>query len=337
MLSCLAAGLVAGGHHVITPLSKPLVSAMHRVNPTIECRSLPTLGLSDSADPRALYETAIEAWVQSANDADVSILIAPELDGLLESLTRDLNQNGVLLLNCSAEFLHNAVDKWATACCLWQSKVPHPPTLRARDLNWHKLNQIQRHFGNGEWVCKPSDGAGCEHLVVTRNLQDWHNSCSHRERFIIQPLVRGSAYSCSAVVDASGKWHWMPVATQQIERVGSHLTRPPSAPQNELPVESLRYVGGQLAEQSIQDRRPDELLRQIPTALGTGARGWVGVDLIFDPENEKWTVIEVNPRCTSSLLFLAEQYDGNLALDCFQMAYGISFEWSNPWKHQRFG
>ena len=64
---------------------------------------------------------------------------------------------------------------------------------------------------------------------------------------------------------------------------------------------------------------PRELLESTLDALDPGAYGPVGIDLLYDAVTQTWTVIEVNARCTSSLVGLAQAYRGKLVLDMFSL------------------
>ncbi len=178
---------------------------------------------------------------------------------------------------------------------------------------------------------------------------------------LVQPMLDGIAASCSAIVDRAGRAHWMPVVSQDFCVDEVHLDRPGQALVTAAPLSShdspsrdqflgrdtspehtlssnrnaaksatpvfptnatLRYLGGTYPALSLPAEAPHELLNRTLTALKGSALGWVGIDLLFNPRLEQWWVIEVNPRCTTSLVGLAEAYRGNLLRDLVGLQTG---------------
>ena len=91
-----------------------------------------------------------------------------------------------------------------------------------------------------------------------------------------------------------------------------------------LPCQIGMGVTGFMVSESIPQRDADfvrKLLETTLDALGLAAYGPVGIDLLYDASTQAWTVIEVNARCTSSLVGLAQAYRGELALDIFKLLY----------------
>lgn len=230
-------------------------------------------------------------WLTIADDADLIIAIAPELDNKLEQVLDRLSRWYEKLCNCSGEFLKSSCDKWQTAQQLRKYNLPHPPTSLLTDPF------LQVNEANYSWVVKPRDGAGCEGIRILDQaaLQDFQSKVVHEAwRWLVQPWVDGRAYSRSAIVDRAGNFHWLSLITQEL-----HVT------------DKVHYLGGLLPALHPSGRefsctelnQLDTLLSATMKALGPGSLGWVGVDLLFDTSGQ-WQVIEVNPRLTTSFIAL---------------------------------
>ena len=243
--------------------------------------------------------------------------MAPEIDRVLERLVERFEQAGLLVLNCSGSFLAACSDKWQTATRLQAAGIPHPVT-------WCGQLSSDRGESTGQrWCLKPRWGAGCEGLVrgCQAELGQHLSMVADPSQWIVQPWIEGQAFSCSGLVDRSGVVHWFPLVTQRL------------TPQPRLAGgECLRYDGGCLAPPEIAAIQPTGMLNAAMGALG-GQRdgkavGWVGVDLVLDRAGQ-WTVIEVNPRLTTSVLGLSRTVStnlGQLMLDAYLLSGKLELE-----------
>lgn len=299
MLFCLADLLSAAGQQVTISLderlSVPSVRdvVVHGVNST-EC--LAGAGMPGS-------------WVELAHQADVTLVVAPEIDGILTRVVGQLRGAGNRLLNCADPFLRRAADKLQTAERLRAFGLAHPPTIALSELTdrWLREQRLAdpRSGRASGWIIKPRNGAGSEGL-------SWHGSHAVREimaefaaahsggaedirveDFLVQPYLAGDAYSCSAIIDRNGRPQWMPLMTQEL-------------------TPHFQYRGGRIAPAAMQARRPHHLLQRTVESLQPGAMGWIGVDLLYRRSQQDWLVIEVNPRCTTSIVELARAREAGL-------------------------
>ncbi len=284
----------------------------------------------------------LEAWEALAKSCQSSWLIAPEIDDRLAQVARTLRSYGCELFNCDEQFLRNASNKFRTAQLLRNSAIPHPPTnsLDSIDEKWldeaaqSVLDQhanIERRRKETRWIIKPADGAGSQGVqIVDRNelLRIKHTLTTADARLItqsatdsslVQPMLSGVAASCSAVIDRSGQAHWLPLVSQDfiivdLPKYDSTKIGPNS--------NTLRYLGCTFPALGLPPSAPQELLTSTISAMQGVALGWVGIDLLYDPRHAQWWVIEINPRCTSSLVGLAAAYDGNLIGDMLGLQTG---------------
>ncbi len=253
-----------------------------------------------------------ESWSQIAAGCDVTLVVAPEIDGALAGATAALEALGIPLINCTSDFLHNASNKLNTARCLEAHRVAHPATCELINVDSKWLDLLgQNDLGReSQWLLKPADGAGSEgirllsYAEISLLVAGGRSEILKMPGMLVQPRIYGIPYSCSAIIDLNSVCHWLPLVSQDFE-VSS---------QNEHGRHFGKYVGFSLPATGAEPP-PRQLLQAVISALGPGALGWVGIDLVFDPIAETWTVIEVNPRLTTSFVGLCRAYMGNLALE----------------------
>ncbi len=308
MLACLVDGFHAAGHQVSVPLDARLAGHELAARDSFSATSteLIMLPLGQPSD------RIMDRWIRWAQSCDQTLIVAPECDGVLEDLLARLTGAGVSPINAQGSFLVRSADKLATSQVLAAAELPHPPTVSAAKLTERWCRDVQASVSNEHWVVKPRWGAGGDGLSIfdDNQLSNWLRSQAPlpseqvsaeqhaSEQFVVQPRISGQAYSCSAIVDAAGRPHWLPLVTQEFD----------NSPARQV-------TGAQLVDVESRLQAPGELLDRAWRALGTGASGWVGFDLHFDPSNERWTIIEVNPRCTTSIQLLQRAYSGNLVAE----------------------
>lgn len=243
----------------------------------------------------------LEVWRQLAVDCDLTIVVAPEIEGILEACVHGLIESGIRVANCTGELLKAACDKWLTAQYFQRHQIPHPMTWPAGEFHAEYSNLANR------WCVKPCRGAGCEGLRIldSKQLVSQLSQIKDEPDVLIQAWREGQAFSCSAIVDFGGRVEWMPLVTQEFTRTNS-----------EGKYEQLGYIGAHLASPTLQAQRPVELLNRALGALASNlqseARGWIGFDLAMD-EMQNWTVIEVNTRLTTSAVELCRLNHATLA------------------------
>lgn len=234
------------------------------------------------------------AWVDCVEAVDAVLPIAPETDGILESLCRTVEASGKMLLNCSAEAVAVASSKKATVDCLALQGVPVIPTWR---FGAHP------QFNDQPLVVKPDQGVGCQDIHIFADEAAMVEYVSSRDpiiEWVVQPYIVGQAISMSIMVGHS----CVCLVGTNIQRVvqmddGFYLLG--------CAVNGLKSHQGELLE----------LAKGICTAL-PGLWGYVGVDLILTEEGP--VVLEINPRLTTAYVGLSQSTGMNLALMIIQMA-----------------
>ncbi|MFO0941119.1 MAG: ATP-grasp domain-containing protein [Pirellulales bacterium] len=331
MLACLLRQFSAAGADVVTLIDSRLVNRNRVCQDRCqlvdyERRSNDSNQTSDDVDP---VGDTIQHWIEFAFQCDLVLVVAPEIDGILQRCLRAMKAAGLALLNCSGSFLENCCSKFQTARVLHQADIEHPKTYSLEELQNVALTNDEQL-----WCIKSDLGAGCEGLQVgtldeiraVASAKMLSSKSTSDTSYIVQPWIEGQTFSCSAIVDRTGTAHWFPLVTQSF-----------SVAPSDSGCTTRIYQGGEIVLNSSAISRPTELLNRTIEALAQlqplGALGWIGVDLLLD-KSGKWIVIEVNPRMTTSVIGLSEASPKNLGELMMQAFQGKSLPpWSDSdWK-----
>jgi tyramine---L-glutamate ligase len=328
MLTSVATDLIASGHEVVVALDPRLRPAVH------DLRQAQILGQCRVVESVDLEQSLPNTWMSVAQSVDAVLVIAPEIGGALQTAIEKLNPVSSLLCNCYGDFLSNCCDKWFTAMRLAAAGVAHPATRLLVDVDSQWLDKHQAP--TRKWVVKPRDGAGCEDIQLVQQsellaLRDKYYSQGTVSRWIVQPLLSGRSYSRSAIIGCDGRVHWMPLVTQLFED-GDHLI----------------YRGGRVLvwlgedfESNENHQTPctqplDAVVSAALAALGNGAFGWIGLDLLYSTQDQQWIVIEANPRLTTSFTGLDQSGGPGLMDKLIRACNGQTTVWDQTWKQVDF-
>ncbi|WP_437227570.1 ATP-grasp domain-containing protein [Planctomicrobium sp. SH661] len=240
----------------------------HRLgpHPFVGCSGVEVVTVHSPEEERAVL-------LSLARDADAALVIAPEMDGLLEQRCRLLVDQGLPLLNCSVEAIQLCANKLAVyELCRYagirtiETRVPdsNPPVLPC--------------------VVKLRDGAGSFQTRLVSQPSEW---LAWRERhdlsrFVVQPYVEGDSYSVGAFFDHGRLGCLLPPAEQSISTDGT-----------------FQYLGGKIpavgVDHSSLRKMVEKFLSHVP-----GLNGYVGFDFLKCHRTHELYLVEVNPRlCTS--------------------------------------
>ncbi|HUG67199.1 MAG TPA: ATP-grasp domain-containing protein [Pirellulaceae bacterium] len=230
-----------------------------------------------------------------AADADWTIVIAPEFDHNLLKRTRRVEELGGRLLGPNSLVVELGTCKERTiahlaargirtpAGCRFHAGCQVPPTLRFPA------------------VIKPHDGAGSQGVQRIENreaLASVADGMFRLEEF--QPGVPASV----AVLCGPHATLALPACRQRLTADGS-----------------FRYLGGRLPLDEPLRGRAERLARSVVETL-PDCRGYIGVDMVLGELAEFDTVIELNPRMTTSYVGLRQLAIGNLAEAMIELAAG---------------
>ncbi|MCL4205592.1 MAG: ATP-grasp domain-containing protein [Pirellulaceae bacterium] len=257
---------------------------------------LPARAVHDAASERA-------AFCELAAEADATILIAPESDGILLERCSWAELSDARLLGPASAFVEIATDKQATAEVLHAAGIPVPEAC-----SLSVGNSLPADFAYPA-VLKPRDGVGS---MDTRYVADFRaasrlGTVSRAMR--LERFHAGIPASVS-VLCGPGRRIALPACRQTISDDGR-----------------FRYLGGMLPVTAELNARAQALALRALESLPT-ASGYVGIDLILglDPRGSEDVVLEVNPRVTTSYVGLRALCQGNLAETMLVAARGERIE-----------
>ncbi|MBP2296281.1 ATP-grasp domain-containing protein [Azospirillum rugosum] len=242
-------------------------------------------------DPR----TSWAHWEDLAREADAVWPIAPETEGALERFSRMVESAGRRLLNSAADAVAVASSKAATAAALSAAGLPVVPGWPVGGLG------ADGPRGDGPWVVKPDDGAGCVDTRLIRDRSEWTAWLEEADRagFVAQPFQPGTPASLSMLCRDGRAW-LLTVNRQDVCLSGRFFA----------------YGGGIVGGMPTTPPLAD-LARGVAAAL-PGLFGYVGVDVIAGPDGP--TILEVNPRLTSSYVGLRRATGLNIAAAVLDLA-----------------
>jgi predicted ATP-grasp superfamily ATP-dependent carboligase len=232
-----------------------------------------------------------------SSEADATILIAPEFDGILRAAAQCVVDCRGKLLSPSSEFIRVAANKQRTCEVLAAASVPVPQgTVIAPD------GPLPENVDYPA-VLKPIDGAGSQDAYIVSGPHDSPPAYAWPRR--LERYVPGLPASVAFLCGPSWRVALLP-CRQRISDDGR-----------------LRYLGGELPLAAGLAERASNLADKALAALPP-TTGYVGVDLVLgrDPHGNEDAVIEVNPRLTTSYVGLRAAARSNLAEAMWLVAEG---------------
>lgn len=309
MLHALASDLQQCGHQVFTCLDQQLVRS--KLVQTSDLPPFDDFVCSNRID-------WLSQWRHVAIPAEITIVIAPEIDNLLATTVRHLRERGAIVLAPDALFLKATSDKLLFAEAMSDANLPHPST---QTLTSFLQSTPVAQTG---LVLKRRDGAGCadmKRFESDRSLATWCCSnllatqrseatprtegwAQHGESWIVQPWLEGSARSL-AVIAGPSNWILGSVA-QRIE----HLPC-----KTDASVSNVHYAGGFGPQEDTTIQQLELFANRVLNAIPGKPSGWIGIDFLIPVGAKDWTQwvpIEINPRLTTSYLGYRQWYGGAL-------------------------
>lgn len=319
MWRAIVLDLLACGHHVTSVVDPHVIERLNDGNIVLRDEAL---RLVDFDSTSSLEDN----WISASLGSDRVLVIAPEIDGILTNLVARLRENRCVVIAPLPHFIKVASDKWETYRSLGEH-IPQPRTWMASDMDQFDSPDQLSEFG---YVLKPRDGAGgggCLRLASWSQVKEAVLSLESPDDWIVQEWQSGKPCSVALLVDEAGKLSVLG-ATEQMLR---------------FDCDGFHYLGarGPLANDETSDM---EVWCQQVVALIPGAFGWIGIDYVAvevapeavpsESNNETLrsgsphssrTLIEINPRLTTSYLLYRQVYGPELS----QGVIGLQRNWSD--------
>lgn len=244
-----------------------------------------------------------DAFAELAAQADWTVIIAPEVDGILERLARRVVHVGGKLMGPPPDVIALAADKHllATRLASHGVRVPRGVLLRPDEPLPCDMTYPA--------VLKPVDGAGSlgvQYIASKNALVDFASAA----RWRLEEFIPGTPASV-AFVCGPGTAMALPPCEQELSGDGC-----------------FRYLGGSTPARCCLSaavrERVQNLARRAVQALGDVVIGYVGVDIVIGEDEADDAVIEINPRLTTSYVGLRALAETNLAQAMLDLAGGCA-------------
>lgn len=287
MLRTMISDFKAAGHNITTTLDARIA----KLNPPIS---------ADCVIP-VFSSRETQASIQKISEkVDAVYVIAPETDGVLQSLVELVDQTGTASLNCSASAIEKVSSKAAFYDFVKKMGLRTPETLTFSTND--ALKEIKKTVrGRYPLVFKPVNGvSGCG-LSVAGNEEHVAGAVGKIRKetssgqFVAQELIKGAAASVSLLSTGS-------------EAVAVSLNR--QDVKIETPDASSRYNGGSVPFDNPLRIKAFEAAEKIVNSFHD-LRGYIGIDFVLT--DDEAVAIEVNPRLTTSYVGLRSVVRYNLA------------------------
>ena len=245
-----------------------------------------------------------QVWDDAFREADAVWLIAPETDGYLERMTALALKHEKIIIGCGSTSVSACSSKLACYQLIKQAGIATVDTFSFAE--WPKTTNVQ-------WLVKPDKGAGCEETVcfdAVDDLTHWMLQSNRLETHVIQPYIKGEAASISCVMH-KGKANVLSCNKQLIDIESNVL------------IYKGCVVNGMRQYWEAFEMIANKIAQLLPDLAA-----YVGIDIIVShADAEQVTVVEINPRLTTSYVALQEATGYNPAELILQSLTQENFSW----------
>jgi predicted ATP-grasp superfamily ATP-dependent carboligase len=236
--------------------------------------------------------------------------IAPEFDGILQTLCQTVELLGKKLLTSPAGAVAVAGNKYKTWQHLKQHHIATVPTQMFTGEMWDDQYLAQDLMGissanpnckAAQWLVKPVDGAGCADSYILADRNDFEQMHSRKGQYIIQPHIEGKKTSLSCLFKEGVGW-LLCVNLQQFDIINQQY-------------QLSKIIVNHDSNLSVYQELVENIARALPDLWG-----YVGIDLI--ETQEQVLVLEINPRLTTSFVGIGAALGLNVAENVLQLLRG---------------
>jgi tyramine---L-glutamate ligase len=280
-----------------------------------------------------------EEFARLALHSDAIWPIAPEFDGILQTLCQTVQLLGKTLLTSPASAVAVTANKFNTYQHLKQHHIATVPTWMFTSAEWYPLplpsgegwgegfqksaNHDHPQYSNNntqclaqelvesssanpackveQWVVKPVNGVGCTDSYILTDQHDFQQMHSRTGHYIIQPHIQGKKTSLSCLFKQGIGW-LLCANLQQFNIINRqyHLSK---------------IIVNYHSDLSVYQDLVDNIAQALPELWG-----YAGIDLIETPEH--LFVLEINPRLTTSFVGIYAALGINVAENILQLLKG---------------
>ena len=253
-------------------------------------------------------QNSLEEFMYWAEHCDAAWPIAPEFDGILQTLCLAVESLGKQLLTSSSAAVAITGNKLLTYQHLKRHHIATVPTqlfTRIASGDEDNVPHAEQAFDPGDnveqWLVKPIDGVGCADSFILTDRHDFEQMHLRTGRYIIQPHIFGQKTSLSCLFKAGSGW--LLCANLQHFKI----------------INRQYHLSKIIVNHHADAGAYQELIDAIATALPE-LWGYVGIDLIETPE--QLLVLEINPRLTTSFTGINAALGINVAAAVLQLLQG---------------
>jgi predicted ATP-grasp superfamily ATP-dependent carboligase len=229
---------------------------------------------------------------QLASQCIAALVIAPESNGILASLSALIESRGACLLGSSPSGIYVTANKWNCHQLFSSAGLPTPETWYVKV---HETGETAEKIGF-PLVIKPIDGVGCKGVNLIINPDSTQFALSKNifpeNRLLLQRYIQGVHASVSLLVIENDTLS-LSLNRQTIE-IGSPFS----------------YKGGEVPFTCARQQEAISLAKQA-AALVPGLKGYIGVDILITDQG--CYLVEINPRITTAYIGLRSVININLA------------------------
>jgi tyramine---L-glutamate ligase len=251
----------------------------------------------------------LSLWLdENISNYDACLAVAPEENLILYNITRLLEEKNIKVIGSSSEAVLACSDKYRT----YQLLEDKFPLINSEKVFFNELKEYKNQLSEvGKMLVKPADGVSCSGVRVVRSYAEFIRASVQIKRttelpfFILQNYQEGASASVSVL--SSGE-NAAPISLNRQDIL--------------LKDGKLVYIGGEVPYEHRLSNEARELSKKAIQSID-GLRGYVGVDLMLDDEEDEIYILEINPRLTTSFIALRKLVKFNLTKAIINASHGI--------------
>lgn len=242
-----------------------------------------------------LIDCDVVLWLKN-NDLNFSnaIFIAAENNNNLYEITKILEKNNINTYTSSSEACFKSSDKYETYKELLNI-VAQLKTVKLDNMDVNSIKNLFKKWNVSKLIIKPLIGVDCDGVIVIDEFSpDLEKILPVNSEVIVQEFIKGKDVSVSLISDGVKA---IPISlNEQFVELGD---------------DNGVYLGGKLPYKTPLENEIFETAKKAVETID-GLRGFVGVDLIIDKNNNIY-LLEINSRFTTPYVGLKKIADFNIA------------------------